>query len=119
RTGFDVDLYDPKASDSYESISSEYYNDKRYANALRAFNSYKQLQGGHYVEVPPIHVLKKKFPAQVGVVPVGGTTTPPPAGSPSPTSAPVWSTPATPEAPGRTAGANRGTYIVPAGGWTM
>jgi hypothetical protein len=114
-TGFDVDLYDPKLGDTYESISLDYYNDKRFATALKAFNVNKPLQGGHYVEVPPIHILKKKFPAQVGVVPIGGTS---PAPTSPPSTAPEWGAPTRPEVPARTAGNNRGTFIVPAG-WTM
>lgn len=116
KTNFDVDLYEPKANDSYESISMEYYNDKRYAAALKAFNSNQALTGGRFVAVPPMHILKKKFPGQVGnVTPVGGT-----GGTPS--SAPQWgpagesSTPV----PARAAGIYRGTYVVPAGnGMTM
>ena len=45
-----MDLYDPKMVDSYESISQEWYNDKRYAAALRAFNNYK-----HALEMDPKH----------------------------------------------------------------
>jgi hypothetical protein len=115
RTTFDVDLYEPKANDSYESISQEYYNDKRYAAALKAHNGNLPLQGGRAVEVPPIHILKKKFPGQVGAVtPAGGTSTPS-------TGGPLWS-PATTKpdpTPIRAAGAGRGVYVVPQGGMTM
>ena len=111
RTGFDVDLYDPRANDSYESISQEYYNDKRFAAALRAFNYNKPLQGGHFVEVPPIHILKKRFPAQVGAIPTG------PASAPS-TGGPDWGAAPKPE-PLPARAASRGTYIVPPGGLTM
>src|SRR5205085_512778 len=68
-TSFDVDLYEPRAGDTYESISREYYNDPRYAAALRAFNNNRPLQGGVQVEVPPMGVLRKKFPQLVGVNP--------------------------------------------------
>jgi hypothetical protein len=76
QTSFDVDLYQPKSGDSYESISRDYYNDTRYARALAAYNRNKQLAGGH-VEVPPIHVLRKHY-AQL----IGGTAASPSAGSP-------------------------------------
>jgi hypothetical protein len=116
KTDFDVDLYEPKLNDSYESISLEFYNDKRYAAALKAHNRNQALTGGRMVEVPPIYILKKKFPGQVGTVtPVGGT-----GGTPS--SAPQWAPagePSTP-VPARAAGTSRGTYVVPAGnGMTM
>ena len=115
KTDFDVDMYDPKANDSYESISLEWYNDRRYAAALRAFNQNKPLQGGHAVDVPPIHILKRRFPAQAGgaVTPVGG------AGA-GPSATPQWG-PAgdKPDAPARAVGAGRGGYVVPPGGMTM
>ena len=114
KTGFDVDLHDPKANDSYESISLEWYNDRRYAAALRAFNQNKPLQGGHSVDVPPIHILKRRFPAQAGgaVTPVGGAAVP--------SATPQWG-PAgdKPDAPARAVGAGRGGYVVPPGGMTM
>ena len=113
KTDFDVDLYDPKANDSYDSISLEFYNDRRYAAALRAFNQNQALQGGRYVNVPPIHILKRRFPAQTGgvVTPVGG------AGGAAPTSTPQWG-PAG-DAPPRAVNAGRGGYVVPAGGTTL
>ena len=114
KTDFDVDMYDPKANDSYESISLEWYNDRRYAAALWAFNEKKPLQGGLYVNVPPIHILKRRFPAQAGgaVTPVGGAAVP--------SATPQWG-PAgdKPDAPARAVGAGRGAYVVPPGGMTM
>jgi hypothetical protein len=120
KTSFDVDLYDPKANDSYESISQEYYNDKRYAAALKAHNGNRPLQGGQAVEVPPIHILKKKFPGQVGTVtPTGGTSTPP-TGTPL-AGGPQWGPSANKlePAPIRATGTGRGNYIVPQGGMSM
>lgn len=114
KTDFDVDLYDPKANDSYESISQEYYNDKRFATALRAFNRNMPLQGGRLVEVPPIHVLKKRFANQPGgVVPsgaIGASSSAPQWGPASERSDPV---------PARATGAGRATFVVPTGGMTM
>jgi hypothetical protein len=123
KTDFDVDLHDPKATDTYESISYEFYNDRKFAAALRAFNKNQPLQGGRFVEVPPIHVLKRKFGADIGanpgvappaVTPIGGTGTPSVAPKTPPSTAPEWGA-ATP----RPVANNRGVYIVPQGGLTM
>src|SRR5262249_44973700 len=98
-TSFDVDLYEPRAGDTYESISREFYNDTRYATALREFNKGQPLQGGKQVEVPPIHVLRKRFPQLVGANPAAM-----PAAAPSarPVSisgtTPDWGTPGAAEA---------------------
>lgn len=111
KTTFDVDVYDPKSNDTYETISLEFYNDRRFAAALRAYNQGQPLQGGRYVNVPPVHVLKRQFPTQSGG-PVGART-----GAPAPTGdAPNWS--AAPAA--RTdAATGRTTFVVPRGGMTL
>jgi hypothetical protein len=113
RTGFDVDLHEPKASDSYESISQEWYNDRRYGTALKAYNQNKPLQGGHSVEVPPVHVLRKRYPSMVGTAtPVGGSS------GAAPSTTPDWTPAAVPGAeplPSRATGLTRGTYVVPQG----
>jgi len=111
KTDFDVDLYDPKANDSYESISQDVYNDKRYAAALRAFNRNQPLQGGRLVELPPIFVLKRRFP-NAGAAPVGGTGA-------LPTSAqPNWGPAAGELVPAPPQG-KRGVFVVPQGGMTL
>ena len=116
KTGFDVDLHEPKANDSYESISLEFYNDRRFATALKAFNGNQPLTGGRMVEVPPMHILRKRFPAQTGgvVTPVGGAAILPPSAGPQ------WG-PAgdKTDVPTRAVGAARGVYVVPPGGMTM
>ena len=61
KTDFDVDLHEPKAADTYESISKLYYGDTRYAGALRAFNRNQALGGGRSVEVPPAAELRKRY----------------------------------------------------------
>src|SRR5262249_51945296 len=118
-TSFDVDLYEPRAGDTYESISREFYNDTRYAAALREFNKGQPLQGGKQVEVPPIHVLRKRFPQLVGTNPAA---MPGPAPAARPTSisgtAPDWGTPGAAEAPTFRASGSQ-TFRVPAGGMTM
>jgi hypothetical protein len=116
KSGFDVDVYDPKASDTYDSISQDYYNDKKYAAALRAFNENRPLQGGRYVDVPPIHVLKKRFPTLVQTVPARSPA-PTTSGS-NPSSLPEWNAPSRPE-PARPSGNGSGTFIVPSGGMSI
>ena len=109
-----MDLHRAKASDSYDSISREYYNDPKYAVALKQFNGGRALSSGGSVEVPPIHVLKKQFPGSIstGAMPAGGTS-------------PDWATATTPAV--TTGGARQpefrpsrtGTFTVPAGGMTF
>ncbi|MBM3979624.1 MAG: hypothetical protein FJ304_04955 [Planctomycetes bacterium] len=105
KTNFDVDLYEPRASDTYDSISQEFYNDRRFAAALRAFNRNQALTAVRYVEVPPIHVLRRQFGGQVGAAPSGTGTGAPQWGAADPTPPPA--------ARGRT------TFVVPPGGMTM
>src|SRR5262249_5780539 len=96
---------------TYESISQEFYNDRRFAAALKAFNRNMPLQGGHYVEVPPLHILKRKFPTQISnAVPTGSSGIPP--------GTPTWSAPAD-STPLRATGNDRGTFLVPQGGMTL
>ena len=47
-----------------------------YAAALREYNGRRPLQGSVRVEVPPIHVLKKRYPQMAGaaVTPAGRST---------------------------------------------
>lgn len=117
KTDFDVDLYDPKKDDSYESISQSIYNDKRYAAALRAFNRNQQLQGGRLVELPPIYILKRRYPNMTGT-PVGTGASGAGAGA-LPTSAqPNWG-PAGGELVPVTPAAKRGVFVVPQGGMTF
>ncbi len=110
QTSYDVDLHDVRAGDSYESISRDFYNDARYAAALQAFNKGRPIQPGKYVEVPPIHVLRKQggvTPSTAGrVTPVNGSSDWRPMGS------------TTDPAPAFRASSGR-TYIVPKGGSSM
>jgi hypothetical protein len=69
-TSFDVDIYEPKAGDTYEAISREFYNDTRYAAGLRAYNGNKPLQGAGPIDVPPLHVVKRYMPGGIGSTPV-------------------------------------------------
>jgi nucleoid-associated protein YgaU len=122
RTSFDVDLYEPRLGDTYESIAREYYNDTRYAAALRAYNQNKPLQNSGPVEVPPIHVLRKQHPQLIGTgaAPAGrsGSGTPR-AGEWAPAGGTVRSAGAVEPQPAfRSAGTSR-TFTVPAGGMTL
>ena len=100
-TSFDVDIYHPKANDTWEAISREFYSDTKYAEALRAYNRNKSLVGGT-VDVPPIHVLRRMNP-QPGV----GD-----ADRPHGTGSDPWRRP---EQPRRAAFAGSKTYRVPNG----
>jgi len=75
-TSYDVDIYHPKGNDTWEAISREYYNDPKFAAALRAYNQNRALTGGT-VDVPPLHIVKGYAPqgglvAPAGRGPVGG-----------------------------------------------
>lgn len=102
KTTFDVDVYDPRAGDTYDTISQEFYNDKRFGAALKTFNKSQPLQGGRYVNVPPVHVLKRQFPATGG------------AEERAPSSAAQWGT-----APARPAASGGNVFVVPRGGLTL
>lgn len=67
-TTYDVDLHEPTKTDTYGTISKDFYNDAKYAAALSEYNRNRPLQGGLRVEVPPIHVLKKRYPQLIGAV---------------------------------------------------
>lgn len=108
-TSYDVDLYELKANDTWETISQEFYNDKRYAAALQAANSNKPLSGG-MVDIPPIYVLKQKFQAPAGTRAPTSQVVPP--ASPPPSWTPASTTPATSSSGSK-------TYKVPPGGITM
>ena len=84
KTDFDVDLHRPKAGDTYEAISKLHYRDARYAEALRQFNRGVGLDRGVDVHVPPMYVLRQRFPQQVGApaaCPAARSGPRPPAGS--------------------------------------
>jgi nucleoid-associated protein YgaU len=107
-TSFDEDLHQPRSGDTYETICREFYNDPRYAAALQAYNGNRPLAAS-VIAVPPIHILKKRFPQLVGATaaPVGRSADGwGPAGSAGAAS-PVF----------RASGAK--TFTVPAGGTTL
>lgn len=65
RTDFDLDLHEPKAGDTYATISKLHYGDAKYADALRAFNRNAEL-GRTAVDVPPMYVLRKRYTQLIG-----------------------------------------------------
>ncbi|HEY1191789.1 MAG TPA: hypothetical protein VGE74_29425, partial [Gemmata sp.] len=104
KTSYDVDVYDPKLGDTYESISQEWFNGKQYAAALKAYNQNQPLQGGRYVNIPPVYILERMAPT------TGGNVTRPRTGSAPTADGPNWT--ATPsERPTPTTG--RSTFLVP------
>ena len=108
QTSFDVDLHEPKKDDTYATISREFYNDVKYAAALQEFNGRRPLQTSVRMEVPPIHVLKKRYPQLIGsVVPASGTVKPGDPWGPSTEATPAF----------RPSGQR--TFTVPTGGMTM
>jgi hypothetical protein len=114
KTTFDLDLHAVKATDTYESICREYFNDAKYAIALKEFNRGKPLSSGGMLEIPSFHVLKKQFPGSIA--PAGRTTS---------GVSPDWAASATPPAtpsgtrPTEFRASKSGTYTVPAGGATF
>ena len=68
-TSFDVDIYHPKANESWEAISREYYNDTKFAAALQAYN---RTSHERTVDVPPISIVKRIAPQPIAVTPMGG-----------------------------------------------
>ena len=71
RTDYDVDLYTPKAGETFETVSRAYYGDGKYAEALRAYNGGRP--PGTSIQVPPMYVLRRQFASAIG------TPTEPPA----------------------------------------
>jgi hypothetical protein len=80
KSDYDVDLHRPKADDTYESISRQYYRDARYAEALKQYNRGAELGRVVDVYVPPMYVLRQRFSQLIGAA----------RGS----SSPEWSSPA-------------------------
>jgi nucleoid-associated protein YgaU len=111
-TSYDVDRYEPKQGDTWESISREFYNDTRYANALKAVNLNKPLTTGGTVDIPPLYILKQKFQTLLR----SGTTVSQTSPVPTPT-APTWGPPVNATTPAAQSGGSK-IYRVPTGGTT-
>lgn len=108
RTDFDVDIHEPTAKETYESISKMHYGDSRYAGALRAFNANADLSKVRSIQVPPMYILRKRFADQVapGRQAQPGTMT---SATPADRDA-EWSSPT---------GRNASVYEIPRNGMTM
>jgi len=76
RTDFDVDLHDPKPKETYDAISKIHYGDTKFGPALRAFNNGAELGQVVTIQVPPIYVLRKKYPQLVSRSASPATTPP-------------------------------------------
>lgn len=66
RTGFDVDLHEVRAGETFAAISKLHYGDAKYAEALRAFNRGGDLSRMREVEIPPMYVLRQKYSQYLG-----------------------------------------------------
>ncbi len=59
KKGFEVDVVKVRATDTYTSISEAYYQSKKHAAALRAFNGDVDISRLQEVEVPPLFELQR------------------------------------------------------------
>lgn len=125
-TSYDVDIYEPRSGDSWESISREFYQDARYGAALRAYNRNKPLHGSGGIDIPPLHILRRlgvdasrsspaSFspgvgPSSGGVQPVGRTLPADPWNAPAPTYQ---------AGPALSAAGGFKIYRVPTDGWSL
>lgn len=117
QTSFDVDLYEARAGDTYETIAREFYLDTRYARALQEYNVRRPVQAGRNVDVPPIGVLRQRYSGMIGGTTGGGrsgTSNPAPAGD--------WGPANPPRSDGgpsfRPSGGGQ-TFLVPQGGMSL
>ena len=113
KTSFDLDIHSVKASDTYDSISREHYNDAKYAIALKQFNGGRALPNSGSIDIPPIHVLRKQYPGSIST-----STGRPTNGGSSEWVTPGATAPASPP-PTEFRASRSGQYSVPAGGATL
>jgi hypothetical protein len=64
-TSFDVDVHIVRQGDSYATISKTYYGDAAFADALRYYDESRPGRTAGTVHVPPVWVLRKRFPNAV------------------------------------------------------
>lgn len=120
QTSFDVDVYEPRAGDTYEAVAREFYHDTRYARALQEYNARRPIQPGRSVDVPPLSVLRQRYATMIGTPatptnrPTTGTV---PAGEWGPANPPKAATETAPTF--RPAGGGSQTFKVPPGGMTL
>lgn len=83
KKGFEVDVVRVRTNDTYASISEAFYQSKKYAAALRAFNGDVDIGRLQEVEVPPLHELQKQGGAKPrDAEPTGDGRTQPPVRGP-------------------------------------
>ena len=64
-TSFDVDVHTVRQGDSYATVSKTYYGDAAFADALRFYDESRPGRTAGTVHVPPVWVLRKRFPNAV------------------------------------------------------
>jgi hypothetical protein len=64
-TSFDVDVHTVRQGDSYATISKTYYGNAAFADALRFYDESRPGRTAGTVHVPPVWVLRKRFPNAV------------------------------------------------------
>jgi hypothetical protein len=117
QTSFDVDLYEARAGDTYETIAREFYLDTRYARALQEYNARRPVQAGRNVDVPPIGVLRQRYTNMIGGTTGGGrsgTSNPAPAGDWGPANPPRSD-----GGPSFRPSSGGQTFLVPQGGMSL
>jgi hypothetical protein len=111
-TSYDEDLYETKASDTWDSISQEFYNNKNYGTALRTYNKQNSAGPSGTINIPPLYILKQKNQAPGKPITTISNSSPP--ASPPP---PAWA-PSTTTTPATSTGDGK-MYRVPPGGISM
>lgn len=77
KKGFEVDVVKVRPTDTYTGISEAFYQSKKYAAALRAFNGDVDISRLQEVEVPPLFELQKLTGAPAREAEPTGRATPP------------------------------------------
>lgn len=94
KSDYDLDLYRPRAGDTYAAVSKSFYGSPQYADALRTFNRDQPIERVAEVQVPPVHVIRKYAPARAAdPLPNRGDRFPPARANPD--EDPVWGPPGT------------------------
>lgn len=91
KKGFEVDVVKVRSTDTYTSISDTFYQSRKYAAALRAFNGDVDIGRLQEVEVPPLFELQKQtgVPTREAEPTTGGGRTIIPARNTTPAEPPV------------------------------
>jgi hypothetical protein len=89
KKGFEVDVVKVRPTDTYTSISEAFYQSKKHAAALRAFNGDVDISRLQEVEVPPLFELQKLTGTPARDAEPTGRTVSPRSGSEPPVRGPV------------------------------